>query len=400
MNKKKSKFNFFFQYLLNISKQKKAKGFTLTELLIAVFTSAIVISALLTAMVQILQSDRRESQRTQRQQEVQSALNYITQDLKQAVYVYDTSDIAQYIPDLSAQNATPVLVFWKTEKIEDKPELDYTVKQCEDTFTGTTDKDKEELARCKNLLLKRSQYVLIAYYQSTKNDNTVWEGNSRILRYRLPKYSDLTKRDLKTKITSINKGYVDPSSISNNFTDWPIKDKGSSVEQNLQALNRGRPTALGDLPVLVDFIDSPDSDDFKDPKNDIQIGTTKETTTRLDCSTLPRIKDPDNPSKFIDRYERIPPNNNDVADSETGIITNLIPFSSNSFYVCVRTNDNTNSLVGTKQSIAIYLRGNELTKVEVENRRQELGNKKTKVFGDTFLPAVQTQITIGGIIEK
>ena len=98
MTQKKRGLKLFFYYLLNVSRHKHNKGFTLTELLIAIFTAAIVISALLTAMVQILQADRRENQKTQVQQQIQSALNYITQDLKQAVYVYDTSDIAQYLP--------------------------------------------------------------------------------------------------------------------------------------------------------------------------------------------------------------------------------------------------------------------------------------------------------------
>ena len=140
MTKKKSKFKFFFDCLLNISQQKSNQGFTLTELLIAVFMSAIVISTLLTAMVQILQADRRETQKTQVQQQTQSALNYIAQDLKQAVYVYDTSEIAQYIPDLSGQNATPVLVFWKTEAI---PETQLKYKQSD--FTRKLGLQKERL---------------------------------------------------------------------------------------------------------------------------------------------------------------------------------------------------------------------------------------------------------------
>ena len=156
MIKKKRQFKFFFHYLLNISQPKQNKGFTLTELLIAVFTAAIVISALLTAMVQILQSDRRENQKTQVQQQTQLALNYITQDLKQAVYVYDTPDITQYIPDLSAQEAIPILVFWKTEAIPES-QLNYKKSDCNGDIP------------CENLLRKRSQYVLVAYYQSTQN---------------------------------------------------------------------------------------------------------------------------------------------------------------------------------------------------------------------------------------
>ncbi|MGF1488015.1 MAG: prepilin-type N-terminal cleavage/methylation domain-containing protein [Prochloraceae cyanobacterium] len=397
MTEPKNPFKFFFQYLLSISWQKQNKGFTLTELLIAVFTSAIVISALLTAMVQILQSDRRENQRTQVQQQVQSALNYINQDLKQAVYVYDTSEVAQYLPDLSAQNATPVLVFWKSKSIPDN-QLNYKKTDCANTFNAGTPTAQEQLVRCQNLLLKRTQYVLVAYYQSTNNSNT-WKGNSRIIRYELPKFSNtnLNQNNLTQKL-QITSGYVDPSEINNDFTNWPINDTGN----NLQTANGGRPTAnSGQLPVLVDFIDSPDNDYFKETENkDFVDGTNEIETTRLDCSELPRIKDPDNPSQFIDRYERIPPNNNDVSNSENGVIPNFIPFTSNSFYACVRTTNNNNSLVGTKQNVAIYIRGNELTKIEMDRIRNEPIKEKAKVLRNTFLPSVQTQITIGGIIDK
>lgn len=361
MTKKKRDFKLFFYYLLNIPQQKQNKGFTLTELLIAVFMSAIVISTLLTAMVQILQADRRENQRTQVQQQTQSALNYITQDLKQAVYVYDTADIAQYIPDLSAQNATPVLVFWKNQTIKDE-RLNYTVNDCDNTFSGNDSESLSNLSRCKNLLFKRSQYVLVAYYQSTQDSDT-WDGKSRILRYELPKFSQLSSGDLNTKITNISTGYVDPGEISNNFTAWP-KDNNN---QDLQALNAGgRPTATpGERPVLVDFIDSPNSADFK------------EKSKRLDCDTLPRIEDPDNPGQFIDRYVALPSDNS----SDNSL--------NNSFYVCVRTvaDPNNQSLLGTKQNVAIYLRGNEEKKDESNSN-------------DPFRPVVQTQITIGGIINK
>ena len=355
MTKKKSKFKFFFDCLLNISQQKSNQGFTLTELLIAVFMSAIVISTLLTAMVQILQADRRETQKTQVQQQTQSALNYIAQDLKQAVYVYDTSEIAQYIPDLSGQNATPVLVFWKTEAISQE-NLDYKKSDCDNLTNKII---------CTNLLLKRSQYLLVAYYQSTNNSNT-WDGNSRIIRYKLAKFSNLNNSDL-TKKLEITPGYVDPGAINNDFTNWPLDDKGT----NLQAQ---RPTATsGELPVLVDFIDSPNSADFTDP------------STRLDCSTLPRIQNPDpetaNQFPFLDQYKQIP-------DPNSSLIPGTIPFSSNSFYTCVRTvSDTTQSLVGVKQSIAIYIRGNEQAKGDPN-------------FADTFRPVAQTQITIGGIIER
>jgi prepilin-type N-terminal cleavage/methylation domain-containing protein len=64
-------------------------GFTLTELLVVVIISSIIVSALLGLVVQLTGTEQRESVRTETQREMQMALNYIASDLRQAVYIYE-----------------------------------------------------------------------------------------------------------------------------------------------------------------------------------------------------------------------------------------------------------------------------------------------------------------------
>ncbi|MBW4488215.1 MAG: hormogonium polysaccharide secretion pseudopilin HpsC [Trichocoleus desertorum ATA4-8-CV12] len=101
--------------------RSKSSGFTLIELLVAMIISAIVLSALLTFMVDILRTDRREQAKSSSEQELQAALDYITRDLQQAVYIYDATGVAairNQLPDPSATDEMPVLVFWKREFLQ------------------------------------------------------------------------------------------------------------------------------------------------------------------------------------------------------------------------------------------------------------------------------------------
>jgi len=69
--------------------ESESGGFTLTELLVAMLLVALVLTPLLTFMLNIMDSERKEQAKTTSEQELQSALDYIAGDLEQAVYIYD-----------------------------------------------------------------------------------------------------------------------------------------------------------------------------------------------------------------------------------------------------------------------------------------------------------------------
>ncbi len=313
MTRKQQYLKIFLYQISKISQIKtKNKGFTLTELLIAVFTAAIVISALLTAMVQILKSDQRENQRTQIQQQMQAALNYIKQDLKEAVYVYDDSqfspsdpkttlfELQDYLPpDFKTNNdLIPIIAFWKPQTVD--------ISQLPSDCTTLVGKESE----CERLKLTQTTYTLVVYLQSTENSD-IWQGQSRIERYTLPKYSNANLATLTP-----TQGYVDPNENNNNFFIWPFDSKGNNLQVSVPANVNSQ--------VLVDFVDAP----------------TNTVNTQLNCNDL---------STSSVSYQETPDNSSSV--------------QSKSFYTCVTT---TTGSTGTQQNVAIYLRGSELKKNETQ----------------------------------
>lgn len=87
MTAKRLKFllNWFWVY----SKNSETAGFTLIELLVAIVIASLIIVVLLSLVVEILQIDHRQAARDETQQEMQRALNFISEELREAVYVYD-----------------------------------------------------------------------------------------------------------------------------------------------------------------------------------------------------------------------------------------------------------------------------------------------------------------------
>lgn len=106
---------------------RKTSGFTLIELLVALILASIIIASLLSFMVNILGTDRREQAKASSEQEIQAALDYIARDLQQATYIYDQTGIAAIQAQLppaggtvagcpDATSCQPVLVFWKRDR--------------------------------------------------------------------------------------------------------------------------------------------------------------------------------------------------------------------------------------------------------------------------------------------
>jgi prepilin-type N-terminal cleavage/methylation domain-containing protein len=159
---------------------QKNGGFTLIEVLVAMILAALVIGPLLGFMINILESDRREQAKAASEQEIKAALDYIAQDLSQAVYVYDaaglnnlstaaTPGIKDQIPPTKAvgncnsiTTCKPVLVFWK-RKLLTSAEVG--------TLTGGND---------------AFVYSLVGYYlinDVAVNDN--WSNTARIGRFEI-----------------------------------------------------------------------------------------------------------------------------------------------------------------------------------------------------------------------
>lgn len=333
--------NWFWVY----SKKNQTTGFTLIELLVGLTIGFLIISALLSVVIDILQNDSREAAFNETQREMQTALDYMAAELREAVYVYDntcmttgqgtapTSDApasANYCPGLLnylptfAANETPVLAFWKPETISD------TDLATLGTCSGITNTAKNQ--ECKDLLIKRRTYTLVVYLQSTNTEGN-WKGRSRIRRYALSKYGStgITSSDLTQSA-----GYVDPSEEdSTTFQAWPRK---TSDNRDLRA---GSPA--NDTDALVDFVDLPNA---------------------TSPGTLPTC--------------------------DTGYVRTPSTTTSNSFFACVRTpvppSGSTAVASGLNQDVFLYLRGN--------------ASGKSGITKDSYRPVLQTQVLIRGVINK
>lgn len=96
----------------------KSAGFTLVELLIALAMSSVMITVLLQFMISIITTDSDEQIKINSEQEIQTALDDISRDLQQAIYIYDAAGIENIKDELrypSDDTKTPILVFWKRE---------------------------------------------------------------------------------------------------------------------------------------------------------------------------------------------------------------------------------------------------------------------------------------------
>ena len=128
---------FFIKSLLkSLRRRKRASGFTLLELLIALILTFLIITPLMSLVISFMNNDRQEQAKNSSQQEIQAALDYMAQDLQQAVYIYDAgalskttnttnpenSGIQNQIPPFNGNavanctdnaSCVPVLAFWK-----------------------------------------------------------------------------------------------------------------------------------------------------------------------------------------------------------------------------------------------------------------------------------------------
>jgi len=149
------------------------KGMTLIELLVGAVMAFLIITPMIGFVVDMLNTDRREQVKSNTEQDVQAALDFIAQDLSQAIYIYDNKalneppgpnedSVASQLPLIT--NGTPILVFWKRKQIRNAVSADTdpanrtlpsacNEKTCNDTYTRS----------------------LVAYYQVTENNlNSIW----------------------------------------------------------------------------------------------------------------------------------------------------------------------------------------------------------------------------------
>ena len=226
---------------------QKTGGFTLIELLVSMVLATLVITPLMGFMINVMDTDRKEQAKATSEHEIQSALDYMAQDLEQAVYIYDakglnnnsttdnTSGIKDQIPPVAGASecgiktptCVPVLVFWKREpreKILPVPGTD--VK--DDTFV----------------------YSLVAYYLIKGNNGTEpWSNAARIGRFQV-------RDGVRDPITPTNNGYPNyVETPSKGFQLFNLSIAGISLSDRMNRWKKKTETYQDPAVILVDFVD-------------------------------------------------------------------------------------------------------------------------------------------------
>ena len=228
------------------AKAAPSQGFTLIELLVTVVVGSVIVAGLLYVVVELLQINRREEVLTQTQQDTQRALDYITSDLREAVYVYtkpeDVTNIVNQVNDLP--DGTPVLAFWRLNPVD--PSNTFWPVNCTTAFQS----DPVKQAECDTLKIRQSFYTLVIYLQQNNSATDPWGGESRIIRYELPKYSASNVASLTPR-----RGYWDPTATGNSFNSWK-RALALVPGQNVVPGN-----TAGTSTVLVDYVDTLENPD-------------------------------------------------------------------------------------------------------------------------------------------
>ncbi|MGV0025147.1 PilW family protein [Phormidesmis priestleyi] len=241
-------------------KKGNLKGFTLIELLVALFIGGIIVSLLLFTVVQLLQTNQREASRSDTQREMQMAIDYISRDLREAVFVYDgrcltppgdatltCPGLTNYLPpEIAGSGNTdniPVLAFWKVDPLPDT--LIVSCKTNARAIATTTNSANLPPAVVGVPCISRQMYTLVVYSLSGRAEDN-WRGRARIKRYQLPQFTSNTPAGSPQQTP----GWYYPAGQDTNFSRWPLSASGSASLQTVRPAIANTPNQ-----VLVDFVD-------------------------------------------------------------------------------------------------------------------------------------------------
>lgn len=236
-------FFYLFKHQRQLSHSTCTNGFTLSELLIATSIAGVITTALFGLVLNIINNERQEQAKTTSEQEVQLALDYITQDLEQAIYIYNAdglnktsndtpAGIKDQIPPLAAAPGcqttivcVPVLVFWKRE-----------LKQDVIPVNNSTAKDDAFV------------YSLVSYYLVVGNTSSeTWSDVARISRFQI--------RDGVKNSTNQNT-YIIGETPSSGFQLFDLKMTGTTFKDKMNSwLKKTGENYTDSAWTLVDFID-------------------------------------------------------------------------------------------------------------------------------------------------
>jgi type II secretory pathway pseudopilin PulG len=325
--------NFLLQGWMKFSTRKnRDHGFTLVELLIGLVMAFLVLTPLFGLMISIMNTDEKEQAKTTSEQELQTAIDFITRDLQQAVYIYDSQGVTNNYNTIAANSGikdslptvaggVPILVFWKQELVSN--------------VIPTTGTKKDDA----------SVYSLVAYYL-INSPSTIWSNTARIARWQI---KDGVRSPSDTSGVTCNPSY----NTSIKFVDADNCPSPGFKPFDLDMNQWQRSGSFTNDPqVLVDFIDQTPRDQTNVP------------------NIIPSCAQDDNQPSVT--------------------ITPISSTTMTSFYACVSNYaDPTNQgqVISTAQ---IFIRGNALARIQTSNIDYEDNSQQT------YFPTVSAIIQARG----
>ena len=313
------------QHRQNRFKQAQTdKGMTLVELFVGSIMAFLIITPMLAFVVDMLNTDRREQVKSNTEQDLQAAVDFIAQDLSQAIYIYDnkainvgtgaTPAIRNQLPNNGDPNRIPILVFWKRQQIKNSVPINPIVAARPNTC-------KDNPGQCNDTYV----LSLVAYYQFKDNAPTWCQpsgGNcpTRIARYEirdgvknpstLAYYPDAETTTGQRKDPAFNENF----DLSKPTEDVTVVGELGNLDSGAQ-----KPE------VLVNYIDH----------------TIAGVPAPPDCKTTLNVTDPPAPAPPLTQGDLL------IADRQT-----------NSFYACVDT---------SKNIARVTIRGNSLRRIQAQD---------------------------------
>jgi type II secretory pathway pseudopilin PulG len=238
---------------------KTEKGMTLVELLVGAIMAFLIITPMIGFVVDMLNTDRREQVKANTEQDIQAAVDFIAQDLSEAIYIYDNNPtlngtpnttptgiraIQNFIPPTDA-NQTPILVFWKRQQL--KNSLPITANTQPSSCIANT---LSGASACNDTYV----LALVAYYQVSGSPG-IWCQPSgtpcptRIVRYEIHdglRDPSKTNADPSDNYFTLVKSGQEPSKAFN-----PVFDLSKPTEN----VTNGPSSFENNPEVLVNYID-------------------------------------------------------------------------------------------------------------------------------------------------
>lgn len=362
---------------------KRSSGFTLLELLVGLVLTFLIITPLMSLVISVMNTDRQEQAKNSSQQEIQAALDYIAQDLQQAVYVYDASALSRNtnttdltlsgiknqippeggaVDGCSPNQCVPVLAFWKRKYLDRGETIDgVDIAEIDDLSQGSD----------------RFVYSLVVYYLIKDNTaSSTWSGSSRIGRFEVrdgikagnpPSYNNGLRPEPGFSPFDLT---LSPTNLQQSMNGWIKNGSYDAQQTKIEILiDYIDDTPLADLPVRLKNQLTPPANDRTDPNTNALASEVCDSrltspTLRSSGTTLPKAS-------------RVPPN--DI------IPTNL---NTGSFYACVKP------INAQGQSVVqLYLRGNALARLNKNS-----GGWKINSNNLSYAPLANVRVAVRGLL--